>query len=338
MHTRTRLSGIVIAVLIAAALACTLQVGGNNQRPAVSAIPTVDRPTVEIIQPADGARFSKGQTVTVSARATSSSGVTLVELLANGIRVASQPPAELNQTVVDVVIDYKAEQVGTVVLAVRAYSNDVVGQPAQRTITVLDQIGPGPGGAGTPQTFFPPTSTPYNPLCRARVNAGGLRMRIGPGINYDVISNFNVGQEPPIVGYAQLPDGQWWQVSWGGQVGWTSAAYTTQLGDCSAIRPVVIPASPTPKPSDTPTPTVPGTTSTPTLPDLRLSMLEGVSNVQLGATGTAQAIYVIRVTNSGGRASSQFRIAVLKPDGQVEYLRRTRPESEAGIRRYPATA
>ncbi len=318
MHTRTRFSGIVIAVLIAAALACTLQVGGNNQRPAVSAIPTVDRPTVEIIQPADGARFSKGQTVTVSARATSSSGVTLVELLANGIRVASQPPAELNQTVVDVVLDYKAEQAGTVVLAVRAYSNAIVGQPAQRTITVLDQISPGPGGAGTPQTYFPPSSTPYNPQCRARVNAGGLRMRTGPGTNYDVISNFTVGQEPPIVGYAQLPDGQWWQVSWGGQVGWTSAAYTTQLGDCSAVRPAVIPASPTPKPSDTPPPTVPGTTSTPTLPDLRLSMLEGVSNVQLGATGTAQAIYIIRVTNSGGRASSQFRLAVLKPDGQVE--------------------
>jgi WD40 repeat protein len=321
MHIRTRLSrsGIVIAVLVAAALACTLQIGGNNQRPAVSAIPTVDRPTVEIIQPADGARFSKGQTVTVSARATSASGVTLVELLANGIRVASQPPAELNQTVVDVVLDYKAEQVGTIVLAVRAYSNAIVGQPAQRTITVLEEFSPGPGGAGTPQTYFPPTATPYNPQCRARVNAGGLRMRSGPGTNYDIIGNFEVGQEPPIVGYAQLPDGQWWQVSWGGQIGWTSAAYTTQLGDCSAIRPAVIPASPTPIASATPQPTVPGVTSTPTLPDLRLSMLEGVSSVQLGANGTAQAIYIIRVVNSGGQASGQFRMAVLKPDGQVDY-------------------
>jgi WD40 repeat protein len=321
MHTRTRLSrsSMVIAMLVMAALACTLQIGGNNKRPAASAIPTVDRPTVEIIQPADGARFSKGQTVTVSARATSASGVTLVELLANGIRVASQPPAELNQTVVDVVLDYKAEQAGTIVLAVRAYSNNIVGQPAQRTITVLDEINPGTGGAGTPQTYFPPTATPYNPQCRARVNAGGLRMRTGPGTSYDIVTNFNVGQEPPIVGYAQLPDGQWWQVSWGGQIGWTSAAYTTQLGDCSAIRPAVIPASPTPKPSDTPQPTVPGVTSTPTLPDLRLSMLEGASSVQLGANGTAQAIYVIRVINSGGRTSAQFRLAVLKPDGQVEY-------------------
>jgi WD40 repeat protein len=321
MHTRTRLSrsAIVIAALLVAALACTLQIGGNNQRPAVSQIPTIDRPTVEIIEPADGARFIKGQTVSVRARATSASGVTLVELLANGIRVASQPPAELNQTLVDVVLDYKAEQVGTIVLAVRAWSNNIVGQEAQRTITVLDVISPGPGGAGTPQTFFPPTSTPYNPQCRARVNAGGLRFRTGPGTEYDIISNFDVGQEPPIIGYADRSDGRWWQVSWNGQIGWTSAAYTTQLGDCSAIRPAVVPPSPTPQPSVTPPPTVPGTTPTPTLPDLRLSLLEGVSQVQLNANGTAQAIYVIRVTNGGGQASGPFRVAILKPDGTVDH-------------------
>jgi WD40 repeat protein len=328
MHTRTRLSrsAIVIAALMAvlsvAALACTLQIGGgSNNRSVASPIPTVDRPTVEILQPAEGARFSKGQTVTVRARATSSSGVTLIELLANGIRVASQPPAELNQSLLEVVLDYKAEQVGTVVLAVRAYSNTIVGQPAQRSITVLEEIDPGTGGtAGTPQTFFPPTSTPYNPQCRARVNAGGLRFRAGPGTNYDIISNFDVGQEPPILGYADRPDGRWWQVSWNGPIGWISAAYTTQLGDCSAIRPAAVPASPTVQPSETPKPTEPGTTSTPTLPDLRLSMLEGVSQIQLGADGTAQATYIISVINSGGQASGQFRMAVLKPNGTVDYF------------------
>jgi WD40 repeat protein len=328
MHTRTRLSrsAIVIAALVAvlsvAALACTLQIGGgSNNRSAASPIPTVDRPTVEILEPAEGARFSKGQTVTVHARAISASGVTLIELLANGVRVASQPPAELNQNSLDVVLDYRAEQVGTVVLAVRAYSNTIVGQPAQRTITVLEEINPGTGGTfGTPQTFFPPTSTPYNPQCRARVNAGGLRFRTGPGTNYDIISNFDVGQEPPILGYADRPDGRWWQVSWNGPIGWISAAYTTQLGDCSAIRPAVVPASPTVQPSETPPPTEPGTTSTPTLPDLRLNMLEGVSQIQLGADGTAQATYIISVINSGGQASGQFRTAVLKPNGTVEYF------------------
>ena len=72
MHTRTQLSrsSMVIAALVTAALACTLQIGGNNQRPAVSAIPTVDRPTVEIVQPADGARGRVGIIIRIGAERT----------------------------------------------------------------------------------------------------------------------------------------------------------------------------------------------------------------------------------------------------------------------------
>jgi hypothetical protein len=322
MHTRTRLwrSLVVAVMLLSAALACSLEIGGTDHNVVGPPIATVDRPTVEIIQPADGARFIKGQTVSVRARAVSASGIRLVELRANGIQVASQPPSELNPTSLEVVMDYKAEQVGTVILVVQAYSNTVVGQPAQRTITVLEEINPGTGGIGTPQTFLPPTSTPYNPQCRARVNAGGLRFRTGPSTNYDIIGNFDVGQEPPITGYTVAPDGQWWQVTWQGRTGWVSGAYASQLGDCSAIRPAVVPPSPTPQPSVTPPPTQPGTTATPTLPDLRLSLFEGVGEVTLGADGTIQSTYIIQVQNAGGQAAGPFRVAVLKPDGTIEYF------------------
>ncbi len=321
MHTRTPFFRTVpvFVILLMAALACNLEIGGGPS-PAASAIPAVQRPNVEILEPAEGITVTQGQTVSVRARATSESGVTLVELLVNGIRVASQPPAEaINPTTFDVVLDYRADQPGIVTLAVRAYSNSVVGQPAQRTITVLPELQAG-SGVGTPlSTYIVPSVTPYNPQCRARVNAGGLRFRAGPGTNYDIISNFSAGQEPPIFGYADRTDGRWWQVSWGGQIGWISAAYTTQLGDCSAVRPAVVPVSPTPAPSETPVPTQPGTTATPTLPDLTLSLLEGVSQVQLDATGHAQATYIIRVRNNGGTTSNQFRVAILKPDGQVAY-------------------
>ncbi|HVO70471.1 MAG TPA: CARDB domain-containing protein [Aggregatilineaceae bacterium] len=301
---------IAIVSMLLAALACNLQIGGGTT--VASVTPQVQRPTVEILAPPEGATFVRGQTVSVQARATAVSGVTLVELLANGIRVASQPPSELNPTSVDVVLDYHAEQPGTIILAVRAYSNAVVGLPAQRTVVVLPDTGP-----SLTQTFLPPSATPYNPQCRARVNAGGLRFRTGPGTEYDIINNFNAGQEPPVTGYADRPDGRWWQVLWGGQLGWISSLYTTQLGDCSTIRPAVIPASPTPVPSATPQPTVPGATATPTLPDLTLSLLEGPSDVTLGPDGTVQATYVIRVKNIGGQTSGQFRMAVLKPDGTV---------------------
>lgn len=323
MYSPNRLFRVVtvLVALLLATLACNLKIG--DQAP-LSASPSVSvqRPTVEIIEPANGTTYTVGQVVTVRARATSPSGVTSVELLANTVRVDSQlPAAEASPALVEVVMDYTPDRPGTVTLVVQAYSGSVVSPPAQRTITVLPQLQPGTGGAATtPQAFIAPTSTPFNPICRARVNAGGLRFRTGPGTNYDIISNFNAGDEPLIVGYSDRPDGRWWQVSWGGQFGWTSATYTTQLGDCSTIQPVVVPPSPTPVPSETPQPTQPGTTATPTMPDLVLSLLEGVSEVQLGVNGTAQANFAVQVRNNGGQQAGAFRVAVLKPDGQIDYV------------------
>lgn len=322
MRSRTPLfrAAWVIVALTLAALACTLQIGGEGGA-GVTASPPLQRPSVEILQPAEGQTLAVGQTVSVRARATSPSGVTLVELLVNNVRVNSQRPAEaLSPTVVEVVMDYTPDRPGTVVLAVQAYSGQIVGVPAQRTVTVLPALSPGTGGVGTPQTIPQATATIFNPVCRARVNVGGLRLRTGPGTNYDIMRNFNAGDEPLIVGYADRSDGRWWQVSWLGSIGWTAAAYTTQLGDCSAIRPAVVPASPTPVPSVTSPPTQPGTTATPTLPDLFLTLLEGVSEIQLGASGTAQANFAMQVRNGGGQVAGPFRVAVLKPDGQTDYF------------------
>ncbi len=319
MHSRTPLfrAAWAIIALTLAALACTLQIGGEGAA-GVTASPPLQRPSVEILQPAEGQTLAVGQTVSVQARATSPSGVTLVELLVNNVRVNSQRPAEaLSPTVVEVVMDYTPDRPGTVVLAVQAYSGQVVGVPALRTITVLPSLSP---GIGTPQTIPQATATIFNPVCRARVNVGGLRLRTGPGTEYDILRNFNAGDEPLIAGYADRSDGRWWQVSWLGTIGWTAAAYTSQLGDCSAVRPAVVPASPTPVPSVTPPPTQPGTTATPTLPDLFLTLLEGVSEIQLGASGTAQANFAMQVRNGGGQAAGPFRVAVLKPDGTVDYF------------------
>lgn len=319
-HSRPRWGLLLAAAaLVGAALACNLAIGQDTVRPTSVAVPTVDRPAVQFLEPAENAQVVKGQVVAVKALATSASGVTLVELFANGVRVASQSPDALHATSFEVILDYTPTQAGQVMLAVQAYSNNVSGTPVQRQIQVVDQLQPGPGGGTTTQVAAP-TATQYNPVCRARVNAGGLRMRTGPGLNYDIVLNFNAGDEPQITGYADMPDGRWWQVVWNLRTGWTSAAYTAQLGDCSAIRPVVIPPSPTPSPSPTSPPTQPGVTVTPTLPDLRLSLLEGPSSVQLGPDSTFTANYVVEVENIGGQASGPFRVAILMPDGSVQYF------------------
>ena len=107
---------------------------------------------------------------------------------------------------------------------------------------------------------------------------------------YDIILTFQAGEEPPIIGYANQPDGQWWLLSAGGRTGWVSAAYTTQLGNCAGIGPAQVPPPPTQAPTNTPEPTQAGATATPTPPDLRLSVLEGPREVTLdGAALPAEA-------------------------------------------------
>ncbi len=325
----SRLGGVLTVPLLAlslAALACNLRIGGDES-PVNPPIDDIDRPTVTILEPIEDARYTQGQTVSVLARATSEVGITLVELLVNGVRVDSQPPAEGPLPVLDVILDYRADQVGEVVLMVRAYSsNNVPSQLVERRITVLGQIDPGGGGAAltaTPNPFqtSPPlptnTPTPYNPTCRARINAGGLRFRTGPDTNYDIITNFQGGEEPTIQGYAQRPDGVWWKLFFNGQSGWAFAEYTEQLGNCALIQPAAVPASPTPVITKTPQPATP--TPTPALPDLQLSVLTGPRELTLGAEGSIQANFPIQVINNGGQTSGTFRIGVVKPDGQTDY-------------------
>lgn len=302
---------IAIAALMLAALACNLQRGELEPTPATSA--QVERPTVEILEPETGATLVQGELFSVTARAASPSGITQVELLVNNIPVTTQPPAEnLRPEELTVVLDYTPQQTGTLTLVVRAYSGGVTGQSEPLQVQVTGPLDPGQGGAGTPGTpgTVVPGITPtvFNPQCRARINTS-LRFRTGPGTMYDIISTFQAGQEPPIIGYANQPDGQWWLVSSGGQNGWVSSAYTTQLGNCAGIGPAQVPPPPTQPPPTQAPPTQPGATATPAPPDLRLSVLEGPRDITLDAGGTAQATYLIRVRNFGGLPAGQFNVA-----------------------------
>ncbi len=295
----------VLALLGLAALACNLQRGELEPTPATSA--QVERPVVEILEPAEGATLTQGERFSVKATAKSPSGITQVELLVNNIPVTTQPPAEnLRPEELTVVLDYTPQQSGTLTLKVRAYSGGVTGESAPRQVQVVGPLDPGQGGAGTPVVGVTPTV--FNPQCRARINTP-LRFRTGPGTNYDIILTFAAGDEPPIIGYANQPDGQWWLVSSGGRTGWISAAYTTQLGNCAGVGPALVPPSPTPPPTATPPPTQPGATATPTPPDLRLSVLDGPRDVTLDASGTVNATYIIRVRNYGGQPAGQFNMA-----------------------------
>jgi WD40 repeat protein len=306
-------------MLMAAVLACSLSVDGQNKKPTpigpptASLIPTGSAPSVTVIEPAEGAQFSVGQEVRVRARAIGSTPITQVELVANSQRVDLQPMTDAATG--EVILTYRAQNAGQVALSVRAYSGSTVGTPAQRNILIVSGINPGGGVNNTP-IVSGPTGTP-NMICRARTNVG-INFRKGPGTEYEVLTTFAAGQELPIRGYADRPDGRWWQAANGAVLGWLKTDLTTQLGDCSSVRPAAVPASPTPVVTNTPPPTIPGITPTLRPANLYFSQLTGDLTVTLGADGTVQKTYTIAVKNNGQMTSPQFVVAAQLPNGQTQ--------------------
>lgn len=319
MNSRKHLFRVVpvALALLLATLACTMTIGESDS-PSSRNTPVPEKPIVRIIAPPEQANFSQGQTVTVQVSASSNSDVKRVELYAKDVQVAAQD-SEFPTKKFDVLLAYRTQETGAIPLKVLAYTLGANGQlipsdPAVRTINVLGPLDPGSGGAaGTPQTLLPPTNTPFNSLCRAHIDYGGLRFREGPGTNYNVVGNFSLNDEPQILGYAQT-DAIWWQVLWQSRVGWIHSGYATQLGNCN-YGPVPIPATPTPASSATPLPSLtPAPTATPqptvTLPDLQFTLFDGPRDVPLTAAGTGTAAYEIRVRNNGGTTTGQFFIEV----------------------------
>ncbi len=327
---------LVVLALLAATLACNIK---RKSDIAATGTAVVTGPTVSIVAPAaDNANFTQGQNVTVRATAFGSpqAPVELVELKVKGVRVDSQfienPSAQA-----EVLLTYRTQETGAVTLEVVAYTSSASGQrlagpPAQRTINVLGPLSPGADGsapgAGTPQTLLPPTNTPYDPTCRVVVEAGGLRFRAGPGTEYDQLtnpSNFSAGDVLRVTGYSDR-DYRWWQVVSGLRQGWVAGPYVSIVegANCSNILPVLAPPTPTPASSATPTPSntpPPSQTPQPTapgLPDLQVSVLDGPSEIQLAANGTAQATYTVAILNAGGRATGQFQLSVAPPEGQEQ--------------------
>ena len=108
----------------------------------------------------------------------------------------------------------------------------------------------------TPSPTVPPsataTPTPLSPRLTANVS---VNMRVGPGLEYDVLGVLNSGQSGDIVGVSA--DRIWWAMAPAEdpqQVVWVAAAYVTAL-NAGAVPVMVSPPTPTPPPTPVPAPT-----------------------------------------------------------------------------------
>lgn len=322
----------MVILLVLASLACNL-VQEEDDNTGGSSV-NVGAPQVSIIAPAANAQVAVRQPLTVQVRATDpqGSGITRVELLVNNVpnpidQKPSQNPAGDQQ--MDVNLSWTPQVTGNYTLFVRAYRGNVSSTPASLPIVVQSNIqvtatislGSTPGG-------FVPVAPTFNPVCRARVDSGGLRLRSEPNTNTsaNIITNFQLGDEPPVIG--RLADSTWYQVQdvRSANRGWVNAAYVTLLGNCNTTPVINAPATPQP----TLTPTTQSQQAAPA--DIVALPISGLTLVQLQENGLRTEIYIITIQNIGGRETGAFKVQIVLPGGGERIHDVTNLASGASIR------
>ncbi len=328
MNQLRRCRFAIFIVLMLGTLGCNLTALLPGASPAATPTSALGAPSVVINSPPNGSEAVLGQEILVQSTAQDSIGVTRVELRVNSFIVNTVSAQSVNgERLFSVIQSWIPTEAGVANLEVIAYRGLIASAPARITVLVRQSA------AQVTATLPPPIGVtqapPEDRTCRARVEVSGLNFRTGPATNYPILRVLEAGTLVDIIG--RLGDNSWWQVRSGLEVGWLSATYTSESGDCSLIPIAVPPPSPTPRPATaTPTETftpspIPGSptptfTPTPTIPDLIVNAIIGPEVLQLNATGTVGARYTVRVYNQGTGHSGQFTTSFRQPDGSVIQL------------------
>jgi uncharacterized protein YraI len=270
-------------------------------------------PQISILSPADGDEFIVGEEILVSINATDSVGVNRVQLLANNQIVYSVPSESLQGDLsMTALLNYTPLSDGTVNLSVLAYRGVDVSAPDSVQVEIRQsqaQV------TATPNQISNLPQIPNDGVCRALINVG-LNFREGPSTDFERIRVLESGTLAPIVG--RIGDNSWWQLSHNNQIGWVSAEFTTEYGNCGNVPLVAVPTKAvTVAPTVT---TAPTSTSQPTAttasntgkPDLIVSGINGDNSIIVpsGVSSTTES-YKITIQNTGTGGASQFATTLL---------------------------
>jgi uncharacterized protein YraI len=320
----------ILCVLIALVLgACNLSSSGDREESLATATTvTGGRPSVTILAPQTGDEFVVEEDILVSITATDAAGVTRVQLLADGQivkTVSSESPT--GDQVFTGLLDYTPTEEGDVTLQVIAFRAAIASDPASVQITVREEEAQVTATSVSQPNV--PIINPNDPTCRALTNTA-LRLRSGPGTNYDQIGLLNAGSVAPIIG--RIGSNEWWQVRVNVTIGWISAAFTSVYGICSGVPVVNPPPTPTPRITATTVPptavtlTAPAATATPsatpTPADLLITNIVGSTTLELGAGDSpVTSSYTVTISNSGNSPTGQFNNTIsVSPGGAITPL------------------
>ena len=300
--------GLVVLGVLALALITIVFLGGlaviwfltTNSDPAeapVASRPTrlVAKPPAIVIHqvPVTNSIVWLGQPVTVQATATDPTGVTRLELWANGRKydeLASQFPqgsASLTAT-----WEWLPPGTGEFSLEIRAYNQPgLVGILPATTLQIENAPEPTatlepaavplatftlPPPPAPTATILAATATPTPPPVTATpgaaiftVTAPGLNVRAGPGSDYDTVGLLSQGSQAEIMGQGDTGEGLWWQIRFDEApdgLGWVTSADGFGVATNTGAVPRVTPGAGTTRMSlPTATATQPAATVTATV-------------------------------------------------------------------------
>jgi hypothetical protein len=214
--------------------------------PAIQSIPSV-----VIISPLADQEFMFGQLIPVVSRSADPQGIARVELMINGKLVAriSNLKPQTNQTLTTSLM-WLPQIVGNQVVQVIAYN---AADAAGESEFVFARVLP---ATPTPSPASPtPTPTPTYPYV-VITSADSLRVRSGPGTQYESLGYLLPQQEARITGRSTSSVDLWWQIKFPlgtERLGWISGNPQFSTAYYTENVPIVA-APPPPIPTATPTP------------------------------------------------------------------------------------
>jgi len=208
-------------------------------------------PSVIIVSPTADQVFTFGELISVVSKSADPQGITRIDLMVNGkllARISNMKP-QTNQTRTASQL-WMPEIVGNQVIQVIAYNAaGVTGESELVFVQVLP-------ATPTPSPASPtPTATPTYPYVVV-TSADSLRVRAGPGTQYDSLGFLLPKQEARITGRNDMGADLWWQIKFpiGTEgLGWISGSPQYSTAYYTDNVPIVV-APPLPTPTASPTP------------------------------------------------------------------------------------
>ena len=223
---------VMMVCAILALTACNLESRAPSPRGAAVTGTPAGPPVIRILAPSAGDEFVIGEEILVSVEAADSIGVSRVQLFANNQIVKTvSSESQQGELSMRAILDYtpQAADEGRLNLRVVAYRAAEVSLPDEIEVVVREsraQVTAAPNQASDVPNI------PNDGVCRALVNVG-LNFRQGPSTDYGIIAVLSSGALAPIIG--RVGDNSWWQLNVNNQIGWVSAEFTAEYGDCSRV-------------------------------------------------------------------------------------------------------